>query len=78
MKNTFGFVGQALAFCAIAYVLCLVGSPAMRPDVRPAVRAVGAYISGLFPEEKPSTADADKQAKRVLEVVHELPQTPRN
>ena len=50
----------------------------MRPDLRPAVRAVGAYISGLFPEDKPSTAEADKQAKRVLEVVHELPQTPRN
>lgn len=77
MKSAFGMVGKALAFCAIIYALGLVRNPAMGPDLRPAVRCIGEYISGLFPEQKVSTAVADNQAERVLLLVHDLPQTPR-
>ncbi len=84
MKNACEFVGKTLGYCAVIYVLCLIRSPAMRPDLRPAVRAIGAYLSDLYPDDKVDTAATNKRAEHlqglidIQRIIHELPQTPRN
>ncbi len=78
MKKSIAFVCKTLGFCAVIYALCLVRSPAMRPDLRPTVRAVGAYISGLYPENKVDTVETKENADRIERLVHDLPQTPGN
>ncbi len=78
MKSAFEFVCKIVGFCMVVYILGLVQNPTMRPDLRPAVRAIGAYISGLYPEEHVRTVEEIDPAKGLLRLVHELPQTPRS
>jgi len=59
-------------------LLCLVRIPAMRPDLRPVVRSVGGYLSGLYPEHKEIAVDTDASADRISQMVHELPQAPQS